>query len=144
MKVRLLDPYRFAMKQLTQSVDPMTGERRRFGSLDALKAACRLEDVVAFGLEQEPQEIRNELRFHCPQTWHGGPDIHPSLWVNVEKQKWGCNSCGLGSDDVLGFVRKLHGLTDKEGREWLTIWASHHPAEAPARITVRLPKRGRR
>src|SRR5689334_19485848 len=90
MKVKLPPAYA-ALHALSKSMDPALGEPMRFKSIDALKRAVRIEDVIAHCLEQEPQEVRGELRFHCLPTWHGGPDNNPSLWVNVEKQKWGCN-----------------------------------------------------
>src|SRR5262245_50203185 len=83
------DPIRRALASLTRSIDPATGQRRRFASIDALKAACRLEEVVAQCLEQEPDNPgENRLRFIC---WLHD-DTNPSLWVNVEEQRWGCHA----------------------------------------------------
>jgi DNA primase len=112
-----------ALKTLTQSVDSATGVPRRFESLDALKARVPLEQVVAQCLEQEPENPgSNELRFLC--IWHN--DNHPSLWVNVEKQRWGCNAGCYSSGDVIDFIQKVHRLTYKEALEWLRIWDHNH------------------
>src|SRR2546430_1569373 len=108
MKVRIPHDQlviRRALTSLAQSVDSATGERRRWRTLEALKADCRIEDIVAHCLEQEPENPGcNELRFLC--IWH--PDTHPSLWVNIEKQRFGCNAGCVSSGDVIDFVRKIH------------------------------------
>lgn len=105
-----------------------TGQRRVLWGLNALKAACRLEDIVTQGLEQEPSNPGyNELRFHCPTGWHGHYDNNPSLWVNIEKQRWGCNACNVcSSGDVIDFLKKLHGFTTNEALAWLETWHYYH------------------
>lgn len=42
----------------------------------------------------------------CP--WHD--DHHPSLWIDTEKQTWGCWSCDAGGS-VIDFYALQHGLT---------------------------------
>src|SRR5947209_4485935 len=79
-------------------VDPATGQRRRWQTINALKADCRIEEIVEHCLEQAPANPgSNELRFVC--IWH--PDTNPSLWVNIEKQRWGCNAGCYSSGDVI-------------------------------------------
>lgn len=130
-----------AMKRLTQSVHPMTGEPRRYRSLNALKADCPLEYVVAspMGLDQDPENPHsNRLKFLCFRH----DDHNPSLYVNVEQQRWGCETgCFDGrSDDVIGFVSQLHGLTHKEAIAWLETWAYYHgPNANRGFVRIRLP-----
>ncbi len=141
MKVRLVDPLAVALRRLTQSVDSATGRPYQFRSLDRLKADCRLEDVVAFCLEQEPANPgSNRLKFVC--IWHD--DHNPSLWVNVEEQRWGCHAGCYSSGDVLDFVQKMHDLDYHGGVDWLKVWATYHaPGHERGYITVRVA-RGRR
>jgi hypothetical protein len=143
MRVRLVPPFAHALRELTLSVDPATGCLRRYQSLDALKRSVRLEDVVANCLEQEPENPGgNRLRFLCFRH----DDHHPSLWVNVEEQRWGCHAgCFGGSGDVVDFVREIHCLTYKEAIDWLRLWAMYHSegSATRGRIRIRLRKGGR-
>jgi len=141
MRVRLVNPLTAALRTLSRSVDPATGRRWVHRSIDALKASCPIEDVVAQCLEQEPDNPGSyELRFTC--IWHA--DHTPSLWVNVDKQRWGCNAGCYPSGDVIDFVQKFHGLDFKSALEWLRVWAMYH-GRRTGRIRIRLPaKRTRR
>lgn len=119
------DPLARALGDLTRAIDPSTGHPRRYQSLDALKTACRLEEVVAQCLEQTPDNpANNEHRFVC--IWHD--DTDPSLWVNVDKQRWGCNAGCYSSGDVIDFVKKFYLLDHKDALDWLRVWAMYHSA----------------
>jgi hypothetical protein len=141
MKVQIKrDPLiRAAFEKLTNSVDTATGVRRRLESLDTLKARIPLEDVVAQYLEEEPEPTGNELRFHCPERWHGRVDVNPSFWVNPEKQRFGCNSCGMRSGDVVDFIRKaLAPCTQAEAEAHLRAWDhNHNQSDRSMKIRVR-------
>jgi hypothetical protein len=140
------DPLAAALARLTRAIDPATGQPRRYQSLDALKAACRLEDVVATYLEQEPEDPdANRLKFYCfeHEADGTGGGHTPSLYVNVEQQRWGCEAgCFDGrSGDVVDFLRKFNrGLDQKGALEVLRVWAMYHSA-GKRHIRVRLRRK---
>src|SRR5436190_16384448 len=89
MKVRLVGPIRETLARLKIAIDPATGRPWRYRSIAAWKAACKLEDLVAEYLEQDPENPgSNRLKFLC----FGHADTNPSLYVNVEQQRWGCEA----------------------------------------------------
>lgn len=147
VKIKLRDPVREAFRRL-QGIDLATGVRRRHESLAALKKRCQLERVIPQVLEQAGEDRGTRLMFHCFRPrHHTNGDENPSLWVDVEKQRWGC-VCGMfsadepQSGDVIDFIRKVHHMTFKEADEWLRIWDYHHnqiPSDGGGRIRVRLP-----
>jgi hypothetical protein len=148
MKVRLRRPHdpdiRAAFKKITNAVDTATGTRRRWESLDALKARIRLEEVVAEYLQQDPENPgSNRLKFYCfNHEADGEQGGHtPSLYVNVEQQRWGCEAgCFDGhSGDLFDFVRLTNpGLTHKEAVDIVKVWAtSRNQSEGRIRIRVK-------
>ena len=55
----------------------------------------------------------------CPL--HG--DRHPSLRINVEKQLWYCDPCGIGGD-AIEFIKLVEGVDFKGALEVLGMGAS--------------------
>lgn len=48
----------------------------------------------------------------CP--FHkGGHELKPSMWVDIERNLWGCHSCHEHGD-VINLYAKLQGITDRE------------------------------
>jgi len=148
MKVRIVDPITVALAKLNRSVDPATGARRVYQSIDALKASCPIEDVVAQCLEQEPDNPgSNRLKFYCFEHERDGAEggHTPSLYVNVEQQRWGCEAgCFEGrSGNVIDFVQKVNGWDFKSALDWLRVWSVHH-GQRSGRIRIRLPAKRKR
>lgn len=135
-RFRLVGPLTLALRQLkARGINPNLGQPRRLWSPDRLKAAVRLEDIAVVGLGEPENPGANRLKFFCFRHEPYEPDgtnVHsPSLYVNVEQQRWGCEvGCFDGrSGDVLDFVRTLHGLSHREGLDYLEYWAATRPLD---------------
>jgi len=135
MKVRLVTKaYHTAINQI-RATHP-----HGISSPDALKRAVSIEAIISFSLEQEAEFIGGEARWLCP--FHA--DTNPSLWARDDHRgtgmgKWGCNAGCCSSDDVFGFLRRLHGYTMAEAFRWVKVWQLNHRGV----IKVRLRRSGR-
>lgn len=139
-----------AFASLSQAIHPMTGQVRRWQSLDALKAACPLERVVTQCLNQQPEDPDvNRLKFFCfrHEADYETVPHSPSLYVNVAQQRWGCEVGCFGgrSGDVIDFVQTVHDLSSRKAAvEWLETWHHYHVGKGRS-MRIRLRRRsGRR
>ena len=101
-----------------------SGDRRNHGMMAKVKAPW---PILAYLLYFEPKlQLRGEGRWRsgkCP--WHH--DNKPSLWVDVERNTWGCHACGLHGDIVnwhalrLGVKDMVLTMRDLAGYN-VTVW----------------------
>jgi hypothetical protein len=103
---------------------------------EAVRAANRLEDVIpALTGDSVSRDGGRDLLARCP--FHG-PDAHPSLRINPEKQLWRCDPCDLGGD-VFAFVQRFKQQTSREAIAWLADRAGLSNGHGQA-LTAPVPK----
>ena len=86
---------------------------------ETIRDANPLEDVIAELTGESPSPGASDAkRFRC--ALHGdGVDEHPSGRVNVTRQQWFCDPCGVGGD-VFSFVMRHRECTFKEALVFLS------------------------
>jgi hypothetical protein len=84
------------------------------------------EAIARAGLGEPVKREGAELLYHCPRAdRHKNGDVHASLKVNTQKNKWGCFVC------------------DKKGSPWkLAAFLSQNEASDKAAITAWLKAKG--
>jgi len=98
-------------EKLHPASEQATGQARDQGSgdlLDRIKAAFPITEIVSQYTELKPsgRVERRWLVGLCP--FH--VDHKPSLWVDIERNLWGCHACGI-KGDVINFYAREHKLT---------------------------------
>ena len=74
-----------------------------------------------------------ELRQRGRSVWGLCPfhaDKHPSMKINVEKQRYKCWGCGEGGD-VIDFIQKFHNLSFKDALKYLGMKPGKPPKVDP-------------
>jgi hypothetical protein len=81
---------------------------------EAVRAASRIEEVIPTltggALTRRGREVVTPCPFH--------EDAHPSLRIDIERQRWYCHPCHTGGD-VFTFVQRLRRQTFTEALTWL-------------------------
>ena len=82
-----------------------------------VKAAVRIEDVIAFCFRRVLYAMGCELRTHCWRPSHT-PDRHPNCRIDTAKQVFYCDVCASGGD-VFTVVRERLGCSFRQAVSWL-------------------------
>ena len=83
---------------------------------EAIRRANRLEELIPATTGHPVSGTGRERRTRCHRSGH--VDEHPSLRINVEKQRWYCDPCQQGGD-VFDFVEEVKGISFPEALELL-------------------------
>ena len=106
---------------------------------EAVRRGNPLEDVIPELTGHPVTGNGTERLTRCHRAGHR--DVHPSLRINVEKQRWFCDPCQSGGD-VFAFIQEFQGVDFQEALAFLAVRAGLNGNPPTSSVTVQ-PAGGR-